>query len=106
VIKPVMSSSGKGQSLLKSQADVQAAWDYSQAAGRVGAGASSSRASSISTTRSPSSRCAPSAVAAPVETFFCEPIGHVQVNGDYVESWQPMAMTPVACRSRATSPAP
>ena len=38
LIKPVMSSSGKGQSLLKSQAEVQSAWDYSQAAGRVGAG--------------------------------------------------------------------
>lgn len=96
IIKPVMSSSGKGQSLIKTAADVVAAWDYAQAGGRVGAGRVivegfidfdyeitqlTVRAVGASDT---------------VETFFCEPIGHVQVNGDYVESWQPMAMSTVA----------
>jgi phosphoribosylglycinamide formyltransferase 2 len=96
IIKPVMSSSGKGQSLIKSAADVARAWDYAQAGGRTGAGRVivegfidfdyeitqlTVRAVGESNT---------------VETFFCEPIGHVQVNGDYVESWQPMNMSPVA----------
>ena len=96
VIKPVMSSSGKGQSLLKSQADVKAAWDYSQAAGRVGAGRiivegfiDFDYEITLLTVRAVGA-------SGTVETFFCEPIGHVQVNGDYVESWQPMAMTPMA----------
>ncbi|MFZ2628934.1 MAG: formate-dependent phosphoribosylglycinamide formyltransferase, partial [Rugosibacter sp.] len=96
IIKPVMSSSGKGQSLIKTAAEVGAAWDYAQAGGRVGAGRVivegfidfdyeitqlTVRAVGASDT---------------VETFFCEPIGHVQVNGDYVESWQPMAMSAAA----------
>jgi phosphoribosylglycinamide formyltransferase 2 len=96
VVKPVMSSSGKGQSLLKSQADVKAAWDYSQAAGRVGAGRiivegfiDFEYEITLLTVRAVGA-------SGDVETFFCEPIGHVQVNGDYVESWQPMAMTPAA----------
>jgi phosphoribosylglycinamide formyltransferase 2 len=96
VIKPVMSSSGKGQSLVKSAADVKAAWDYSQAAGRVGAGRiivegfiDFDYEITQLTVRAVGS-------TGEVETFFCEPIGHVQANGDYVESWQPMAMTPVA----------
>jgi len=96
VVKPVMSSSGKGQSLLKSQADVKAAWDYSQAAGRVGAGRiivegfiDFEYEITLLTVRAVGA-------SGEVETFFCDPIGHVQVNGDYVESWQPMAMTPAA----------
>ncbi|MCK9380990.1 MAG: formate-dependent phosphoribosylglycinamide formyltransferase [Sulfuritalea sp.] len=96
VVKPVMSSSGKGQSLLKTPADVAKAWDYAQAGGRVGAGRvivegfiDFDYEITLLTVR---------AVGADgnVDTFFCEPIGHVQVNGDYVESWQPMAMTPSA----------
>ena len=96
VVKPVMSSSGKGQSLLKTPANVPEAWDYAQAGGRVGAGRvivegfiDFDYEITLLTVR---------AVGASgnVETFFCEPIGHVQVNGDYVESWQPMAMTPTA----------
>ena len=105
VVKPVMSSSGKGQSLLKTQADAAKAWDYAQAGGRVGAGrvivegfidfdyeitlltVRALGASGVDSTGRTSGE---------VETFFCEPIGHVQVNGDYVESWQPMAMTPAA----------
>lgn len=96
VVKPVMSSSGKGQSLLKAPADVQKAWDYSQAAGRVGAGRvivegfiDFDYEITLLTVRAVGA-------SGQVETSFCEPIGHVQVNGDYVESWQPMAMTPTA----------
>jgi phosphoribosylglycinamide formyltransferase 2 len=96
VIKPVMSSSGKGQSLVKTPADVQRAWDYSQAAGRVGAGRiivegfiDFEYEITLLTVRAVGA-------SGEVETLFCDPIGHVQVNGDYVESWQPMAMTPAA----------
>ncbi|BAO28369.1 formate-dependent phosphoribosylglycinamide formyltransferase [Sulfuritalea hydrogenivorans] len=105
VVKPVMSSSGKGQSLLKTPADVQKAWDYSQAAGRVGAGRvivegfiDFDYEITLLTVRALGASGADSTARASgaVETFFCEPIGHVQVNGDYVESWQPMAMTPAA----------
>ena len=105
VVKPVMSSSGKGQSLLKSAADVQQAWDYSQAAGRVGAGRvivegfiDFDYEITQLTVRALGAGGADSSNGASgeVETFFCDPIGHVQVNGDYVESWQPMAMTPAA----------
>ena len=106
IVKPVMSSSGKGQSLIKTAADVQKAWDYSQAGGRVGAGRiivegfidfdyeiTQLTVRAVAQLGNESGK---------VETFFCEPIGHVQVAGDYVESWQPMAMSPVALqRSRA-----
>ena len=101
VIKPVMSSSGKGQSLVRSAADVAKAWDYSQAGGRVGAGRvivegfiDFDYEITLLTVRAVGESGA-------VETFFCQPIGHVQVGGDYVESWQPMAMSAVALeRSR------
>ncbi|MBI5899693.1 MAG: formate-dependent phosphoribosylglycinamide formyltransferase [Rhodocyclales bacterium] len=105
VIKPVMSSSGKGQSLVKSAAGVQQAWDYSQAAGRVGAGRVivegfidfDYEITQLTVRALGASGANPTARASgEVETFFCDPIGHVQVNGDYVESWQPMAMTPTA----------
>ncbi|MCF8173773.1 MAG: formate-dependent phosphoribosylglycinamide formyltransferase [Burkholderiaceae bacterium] len=93
VVKPVMSSSGKGQSLLKTPADVAAAWDYAQAGGRVGAGRvivegfiDFDYEITLLTVRAVG-------VSGEVETHFCDPIGHVQVNGDYVESWQPMAMS-------------
>jgi len=100
VVKPVMSSSGKGQSLLKSQADVQAAWDYAQAGGRVAHLAKPGRVivEGFIDFDYEITQLTVRAVGAggSVETFFCEPIGHVQVKGDYVESWQPMAMTPGA----------
>ena len=101
VVKPVMSSSGKGQSLLKSDQDVDRAWDYACAGGRV----KQSRVIAegfidfdyeitLLTVRACDS-------TGEVHTYFCEPIGHVQVNGDYVESWQPMAMAAKAlARSR------
>jgi len=96
VIKPVMSSSGKGQSLVKSKADVAAAWQYAESAGRV----RGSRVIvegfvdfdyeiTLLTVRAPGA-------SGDSETHFCEPIGHLQINGDYVESWQPQSMTAVA----------
>ncbi|MCM2309587.1 MAG: formate-dependent phosphoribosylglycinamide formyltransferase [Sulfuritalea sp.] len=96
VVKPVMSSSGKGQSLLKSAADVQQAWDYSQAAGRVGAGRVIVEGFIDFDYEITQLTVRAVGASGEVETFFCDPIGHVQVNGDYVESWQPMAMTPSA----------
>jgi phosphoribosylglycinamide formyltransferase 2 len=101
VVKPVMSSSGKGQSVLRSAADIQTAWDYAQAGGRVGAGRvivegfiNFDYEITLLTVRAVGA-------SGEIETHFCEPIGHVQVNGDYVESWQPMAMSALALeRSR------
>ena len=91
IVKPIMSSSGKGQSLIKTPQDIKDAWEYAQAGGRAGAG------------------------RVIVESFvdfdyeitlltiqhaggvsFCEPIGHTQLNGDYQESWQPQQMSPKA----------
>jgi phosphoribosylglycinamide formyltransferase 2 len=87
-VKPVMSSSGKGQSRLKSQADVAPAWDYAMSAGRVKQPRVIVEGQvmfdfeiTLLTVRAASG------------THFCEPIGHVQVDGDYVESWQPQAMS-------------
>jgi phosphoribosylglycinamide formyltransferase 2 len=101
VVKPVMSSSGKGQSKLDSAGDVQNAWDYAAAGGRVDAGRVIAEGFidfdyeiTLLTVRS-------IGASGQVETSFCEPIGHRQVQGDYVESWQPQPMNPVALeRSR------
>ena len=102
VVKPVMSSSGKGQSKVDGPGEVEAAWDYAASGGRVDAGrvivegfVDFDYEITLLTVR------APRADGTGVETRFCEPIGHVQVAGDYVESWQPHAMSPVALeRSR------
>ena len=95
VVKPVMSSSGKGQSTLRSESDIDPAWDYAQTGGRAGAG-----------------RCIVEGfidfdyeitlltVRHAGGTAFCEPIGHWQKDGDYRESWQPQPMSPRA-RERA-----
>lgn len=96
IVKPVMSSSGKGQSRVDGPGDVESAWDYAMAGGRV----SGSRVIVEGvvefdyeiTQLTVRARGADGAV----ETHFCAPIGHVQVAGDYVESWQPMAMQPAA----------
>ena len=101
IVKPVMSSSGKGQSRIDSRADVQRAWDDAMAGGRVGHGRiivegviDFDYEITLLTVRS-------LGAGGEVETHFCEPIGHVQVNGDYVESWQPHPMHPMALqRSR------
>ena len=102
IVKPVMSSSGKGQSRLEGPADVQRAWDHAMAGGRVGAGRiivegviDFDYEITLLTVRSLTA-------SGSVETNFCAPIGHVQVSGDYVESWQPQPMTPLALqRARA-----
>jgi len=101
VVKPVMSSSGKGQSLIKTAADVEKAWDYSQAGGRVGAGRIIVEGFIDFDYEITQLTVRAIGKSGKVETFFCEPIGHVQVAGDYVESWQPMAMSDAALeRSR------
>ena len=96
IVKPVMSSSGKGQSKIDGPADVQKAWDYAMAGGRVSHGRvivegfiDFDYEITLLTVR---------AVGAggQVQTHFCEPIGHIQVSGDYVESWQPHPMSPPA----------
>jgi len=101
-VKPVMSSSGKGQSKLKTQDDVAKAWDKALSSGRV----KQSRIIvegeiafdfeiTLLTVRASDGKGG-------AATHFCDPIGHVQVDGDYVESWQPQAMSAVALeKSRA-----
>ncbi len=96
IVKPVMSSSGKGQSKIDGPADVQPAWDYAMAGGRVGPGRvivegfiDFDYEITLLTVRALGE-------AGQVETHFCEPIGHVQISGDYVESWQPQPMHPAA----------
>ncbi|CAG2086675.1 phosphoribosylglycinamide formyltransferase 2 [Xanthomonas arboricola] len=91
VVKPVMSSSGKGQSTVRSEADIDAAWEYAQTGGRAGAG-----------------RCIVEGfidfdyeitlltVRHAGGTSFCDPIGHWQKDGDYRESWQPQPMSAAA----------
>ncbi|WP_332851862.1 formate-dependent phosphoribosylglycinamide formyltransferase [Duganella sp. S19_KUP01_CR8] len=101
VIKPVMSSSGKGQSKIDSAAEVKAAWDYAAAGSRVDSGRvivegfiDFDYEITLLTVRS-------IGADGQVVTQFCDPIGHVQVQGDYVESWQPCRMNPLAlARSR------
>ncbi len=95
-IKPVMSSSGKGQSMVRTPGEVKAAWDYAAAGGRVNQGRviiegliDFDYEITQLTVRAIGSN-------GEVETFFCEPIGHVQKQGDYVESWQPMPMSATA----------
>ena len=93
IIKPVMSSSGKGQSTINGPDDVAGAWDYAMSGGRV----SHERIIveemirfdfeiTLLTVRANDD-------SGKVETYFCEPIGHRQVKGDYVESWQPQVMS-------------
>jgi phosphoribosylglycinamide formyltransferase 2 len=96
IVKPTMSSSGKGQSLLRGPDDVQKAWDYAASGGRVNQGRvivegfiDFDYEITLLTVRARNA-------SGEVVTHFCEPIGHVQVSGDYVESWQPQAMTPTA----------
>lgn len=98
IVKPVMSSSGKGQSKVDAPADVKAAWDYAGSGGRVNQGRvivegfiDFDYEITQLTVRAPG-------MTGAVETFFCEPIGHVQVKGDYVESWQPQPMSEAALK--------
>ncbi len=96
IVKPVMSSSGKGQSTIKEEKDIQTAWDYAKSGGRVDRGRviveemiKFDYEITLLTVRALNENDE-------IETYFCEPIGHIQVGGDYVESWQPQAMSAVA----------
>ena len=95
-VKPVMSSSGKGQSKLDGPEDVKKAWDYAAAGGRVDSGRVIVEGMIDFDYEITQLTVRAMNADGSVGTFFCEPIGHVQKNGDYVESWQPMAMTPLA----------
>ncbi|MDO9165060.1 MAG: formate-dependent phosphoribosylglycinamide formyltransferase [Rhodoferax sp.] len=100
VIKPVMSSSGKGQSKIDGPADVQKAWDYAMAGGRVGAGRVIVEGFIDFDYEITQLTVRALGADGQVETHFCEPIGHIQVSGDYVESWQPHPM-PAAALERS-----
>ena len=96
-VKPVMSSSGKGQSRVKEYAEVDAAWEYAQTGGRVNQGTVIVESQidfdfeiTLLTVRSKNPE------TGEIETAYCDPIGHRQDSGDYVESWQPQAMTEAA----------
>ncbi|MFC0677445.1 formate-dependent phosphoribosylglycinamide formyltransferase [Lysobacter korlensis] len=91
VVKPVMSSSGKGQSTVRAESDIDAAWEYAQTGGRAGAGrvivegfVDFDYEITLLTVRYAGG------------TAFCAPIGHLQRDGDYRESWQPQAMSATA----------
>jgi phosphoribosylglycinamide formyltransferase 2 len=105
-VKPVMSSSGKGQSLVRSADAVDAAWEYAGSAGRVAQ--SKVIVEGLIPFDYEITQLTVRAVGPgrQVETYFCEPIGHVQVHGDYVESWQPQPMSKLALeRTRAIAKA-
>ncbi|ASI96164.1 formate-dependent phosphoribosylglycinamide formyltransferase [Vibrio rotiferianus] len=94
VVKPVMSSSGKGQSVIKTEEDVQTAWEYAQEGGRTGAGRvivegfiDFDYEITLLTVRAVDG------------VHFCAPIGHRQEDGDYRESWQPQAMSENAIKA-------
>jgi len=101
IVKPVMSSSGKGQSKVDGPADVKTAWDYAASGGRVDSGKVIVEGFIDFDYEITQLTVRAVGEGNEIETFFCEPIGHVQVKGDYVESWQPQAMSATALqRSR------
>ena len=98
IVKPVMSSSGKGQSAIETEADIDKAWDYAMSGGRV----SKNRVIieqkiefdyeiTLLTVRALNAN-------GEIETRYCQPIGHIQQHGDYVESWQPQPMSDSALK--------
>jgi len=96
IVKPVMSSSGKGQSLIRGTGDVIKAWEYACSGGRVDSGRviveeriDFEYEITLLTVRAVGN-------SGTVETVFCAPVGHIQKNGDYVESWQPQIMSDTA----------
>ncbi len=96
LIKPVMSSSGKGQSFIREATEIDAAWEYAASGSRVNQGriivegfVDFDYEITLLTVRALGQ-------SGEIETFFCEPIGHIQKNGDYIESWQPQTMRPLA----------
>ena len=96
IIKPVMSSSGKGQSKVDRSADVTAAWDYAISGGRVDQGRVIVEGLVIFDYEITLLTVRSLDAMGEIETQFCEPIGHVQMHGDYIESWQPQAMSQLA----------
>ena len=96
IVKPVMSSSGKGQSKIDGPADVQKAWDYAMAGGRVSHGRVIVEGFIDFDYEITQLTVRAQGADSSIETHFCDPIGHVQVSGDYVESWQPHPMSPAA----------
>ncbi|MBG86254.1 MAG: phosphoribosylglycinamide formyltransferase 2 [Verrucomicrobiales bacterium] len=92
VVKPIMSSSGKGQSVVKTEGDIQHSWNYAQEGGRAGAGKVI-----VEGFVDFDYEITQLTVRHIDGTSFCEPIGHIQVDGDYRESWQPQPMTDTAC---------
>ncbi len=96
LVKPTMSSSGKGQSLLRGPDDVVAAWEYAAAGGRVNQGKVIVEGFIDFDYEITQLTVRAVGKSGGVETSFCEPIGHVQHKGDYIESWQPQLMNPVA----------
>jgi phosphoribosylglycinamide formyltransferase 2 len=96
IVKPVMSSSGKGQSKIDGPEGVQQAWDDAMAGGRVGPGRVIVEGFIDFDYEITQLTVRALGADGQVQTHFCEPIGHVQVSGDYVESWQPHAMLPAA----------
>lgn len=100
-IKPVMSSSGKGQSMVRTPDEVKDAWDYAAAGGRVNQGRVIVESMIDFDYEITQLTVRAIGTSGQVETSFCDPIGHVQMKGDYVESWQPMPMSTKAIeRSR------
>ena len=98
-IKPTMSSSGKGQSRITQASEIKAAWDYAATGGRVNLGVVIVEGQidfdyeiTLLTVRAKNAQ-------GDIQTYFCEPIGHVQKSGDYVESWQPQTMTANALKA-------
>ncbi|MDT2008392.1 formate-dependent phosphoribosylglycinamide formyltransferase [Rhodococcus opacus] len=101
VIKPVMSSSGKGQSTVRGAGDVEKAWDYALAGGRINHGRVIVEGFVDFDYEITQLTVRTVGTDGEVGTFFCEPIGHLQDSGDYVESWQPQPMSDTAlARSR------
>jgi phosphoribosylglycinamide formyltransferase 2 len=96
IVKPVMSSSGKGQSKIAGPQDVKTAWDYAMAGGRVSHGRVIVEGFIDFDYEITQLTVRALGADGRIETHFCEPIGHVQVSGDYVESWQPHPMHPQA----------
>jgi phosphoribosylglycinamide formyltransferase 2 len=96
IVKPVMSSSGKGQSKIDGPADVAKAWDHAMAGGRVSRGRIIVEGFIDFDYEITQLTVRALGTDGRIETHFCEPIGHIQVSGDYVESWQPHAMQPAA----------
>ena len=91
VVKPIMSSSGKGQSTVKSEADIDVSWEYAQAGGRAGAGKVI-----VEGFVDFDYEITQLTVRHVDGTSFCDPIGHIQIDGDYRESWQPQSMSDTA----------